>query len=283
MSAPGRPRNYDLQHLRRTGQPPAERVPEMVPFCWFCDRTEGKHTREHLFPKWLRELYNDGKFRPVRYVPTAAVAGMDPWEDSRKADFDVNNLVAGNVCADCNNGWMSELEVAAKPLLAAVDRTAQLSEMEATTLAHWFAKTSAVVNVSQPYRLLWPEDRRHAIARGDLEHILVSLARLERADLNYVQSNPESFLYEGNMSARLRRLMALTHQCSIQVGPLVGTVLALPAELVRDEVFTKRTPLFDRGRPYRIQMRKIAKATSITDAGRGTFVPTAATSAFTAN
>ncbi len=56
------------------------------------------------------------------------------------------SFVQGRVCGDCNSGWMSRLEGAAKPLLTAlIDQQrglASLSGQEAALVGRWAAKTA---------------------------------------------------------------------------------------------------------------------------------------------
>ena len=44
-------RKYD-RNLLETGGRLAHRVVEPVPFCWFCARTTGTRSKEHIFPQW---------------------------------------------------------------------------------------------------------------------------------------------------------------------------------------------------------------------------------------
>lgn len=220
-------------------------------------------------------------FRQFRLVPSAALSGLNPVEDTRAKEIDIDNLVAGKVCMRCNNGWMSRLEDAAKPLLVDSARRAPLGPVEAETLAWWFAKTAAVVNVSQPYRLLWPSERRHALADQNLGHVLVTLARARRSNENYVQATPGSVRYLGDgPSTSALRSIALTHQCSIQVGTLVGTVLSLPPEIQPVPVRSRRTLLYDRGISHAVSLRSVARVNDKTEAFTDAFTPQLTPSAF---
>ena len=45
-------RRFD-RNLLKTGGRRAHLVVEAVPFTWFCDRTEGTRSKDHIFAQWL--------------------------------------------------------------------------------------------------------------------------------------------------------------------------------------------------------------------------------------
>src|SRR5712691_558751 len=77
----------------------------MAKVCVFCGGRPT--TREHVYAAWLRDALPVGtsKFK------TTDADGNPMWEQTT---FDIIAKVA---CATCNNGWMSDLEAACKPLL----------------------------------------------------------------------------------------------------------------------------------------------------------------------
>jgi hypothetical protein len=74
--------------------------------CAFCPRTASL-TGEHLRSAWVNKLL---KGRTHHYVISQRSYGSKPsqWRDKQL------NLKANVVCADCNSGWMSQLDNAAK-------------------------------------------------------------------------------------------------------------------------------------------------------------------------
>lgn len=90
--------------------------------CAFCGEPmnsaeERDRTREHAFPRWLDEfipgIQDDKTF-------TATVNSGETGEVLRSWKSQKLNFRAKRVCGDCNNGWMSRLETAAKPALASI-------------------------------------------------------------------------------------------------------------------------------------------------------------------
>ncbi|MEK8146667.1 hypothetical protein NKH18_51540 [Streptomyces sp. M10(2022)] len=77
--------------------------------CVFCGGSPV--TKEHIFPQWLNEY-----LLPGRQQTEQARYGEGAYDKTRQSvglDFTVKK-----VCASCNNGWMSQLEVASKDALA---------------------------------------------------------------------------------------------------------------------------------------------------------------------
>lgn len=105
---------------------PARRAPRS---CVFCGARPV--TREALIPKWLRKLLKERTGAAFDRTP-----GRKPWVMS------LLTTVRRQVCAACNNGWMSELENEAKPVLTPMllDETSVLSPRQQVTLAKWAMK-----------------------------------------------------------------------------------------------------------------------------------------------
>jgi hypothetical protein len=110
--------------------------------CVFCE--SGQPTREHALPAWISaELPGSGLFRFDQ-------AGKQ-WLSK-----DAGKIVKA-VCGDCNNGWMSDLEGQAKPVLAPAIRGEQLvfSVADQLIVGRWAAKTALMCEMA---RLAAPGD-----------------------------------------------------------------------------------------------------------------------------
>ncbi len=131
--------------------------------CAFCGSTK-KIESEHVWPHWAANHFADeGTFTYYRQFigdgdepETPSSWLQKPFEWQVKA-----------VCKACNNGWMSDLETAAKDTLfgAAFSGTDRdLSRAGQRTLAAWALKTAMMAehtNVAS----------RRAIPRGEYEHL----------------------------------------------------------------------------------------------------------------
>ena len=70
------------------------------------------------------------------------VGDEDSWVEQRRPAFSRRAKI---VCAECNNGWMSRLEMAAAPLITPMltgERRVTLNVDDHTTVALWVMKTA---------------------------------------------------------------------------------------------------------------------------------------------
>ena len=126
-------------------------------------------TREHIFPKWLVKFMGIGRLsvRSEHYVRAETTI-------ERKDVRDASPLARteGRVCAACNNGWMSALEVAAMPILKPlIDGTTNLYSCrgdEARTLGRWAAKTAYVLNAASAYPVKVPQSHFDSVLAGSV-------------------------------------------------------------------------------------------------------------------
>ena len=88
-------------------------------------------TREHIFARWLVQ-----KVHGARLIPTGAAPST--------ADLRIARVVAA-VCAECNAGWMSGLEVSFRRLLFGRPRVGALQAPDRAMLSRWFTKTAVLL------------------------------------------------------------------------------------------------------------------------------------------
>lgn len=86
--------------------------------CLFCgEYLSSGRSQEHVFPQWLLDELS------IRAEQVSAVhifQPEDPVSDARvisKRSLTLENVREGRICADCNNGWMSDLENGCKEVL----------------------------------------------------------------------------------------------------------------------------------------------------------------------
>lgn len=91
--------------------------------------------------------------------PHKAFSPHPDFEAQNAKEHSIESLVLGGVCAKCNNGWMSKLEVEVRPVLEALwgsYRPTILSSKQCYTLAKWTFKTAAVANYASDYKKIIP-------------------------------------------------------------------------------------------------------------------------------
>ena len=115
--------------------------------CFFCGRTKGPLTKEHVWPQWVSRLllrrHDADHFVHRRAVGDSIV---DNW---KSRDLDVTTRT---VCSDCNGGWLSELENRVKSLASRLivgDPVAfALAPESRSLLAAWAYKMAMLLEVS---------------------------------------------------------------------------------------------------------------------------------------
>ena len=118
-------------------------------------------TKEHLWPDWLRrvmrlrEPFERRIEQETNGVETRDVTFMEPPFDR----------VVKAVCAACNNGWMSDVEAKAKPiLLDLVDAKGRsLDRDDQHRLATWAALKACVFDALHPDGLGVPTEHRRRL------------------------------------------------------------------------------------------------------------------------
>jgi hypothetical protein len=152
-------------------------------------------TLEHALPQWLaKEIELPGvslkHFRHNEEKP----------EDEVLRSHGLNTFGTNKLCAVCNNGWMSRLETAAKPLILGLmyQKTGitTLTDEARTILARWAVKTAFVISVTQSIQFDLPWAAFQGLGRNENEgpHGCFVLASQQ-------QQLPKGFLYAGALAA----------------------------------------------------------------------------------
>ena len=152
----------------RTGLPtPAITSPTMDPrrACVFCGTTESKITKEHVWPKWLREHVPLEIGRPIRHSRRLTTREGETVEDLRWEAIPLDWQVAAP-CKECNEGWMEQIETATRPVLSPMldDKSVGLDIGAADALAQWVTLRVMVAQHAYPKgrRRSIPEERYRA-------------------------------------------------------------------------------------------------------------------------
>lgn len=111
--------------------------------CVFC-RRDVPLTAEHVFPRWTQPYFADPDGQHGTHRRVTIRADSETVETTHRGQ--PATLRVRSVCAECNNGWMAELEANAKPFLVTMLRgnTRAYYERGQTLIATWLVKTSLV-------------------------------------------------------------------------------------------------------------------------------------------
>lgn len=138
--------------------------------CVLCLRADLPLTREHVFAHWLVR-----KLHAARLLPSdSRIALVSPT--ARPITI---ARVTADVCADCNAGWMSSLEVSFRQAVFARPRTGLVWAPDRTTLSRWFTKTAVLLAHARGALFLTAECRSQ-IVTGIPAGIEVFVARRRR-------------------------------------------------------------------------------------------------------
>jgi hypothetical protein len=199
--------------------------------CVFCDG--GPLTKEHGWPQWLETVL------PGRVIRSTSVYGGFS-DGSPREDRGLRRSVAGievrGVCGSCNHGWMSRLEVAARPFLGPMilgkgtllDRSAQ--EIVST----WMVKTCLVHMLTHPkkYWQNFPDVYKaffHTQRPSDRCHVSIGAFTGEKHTTAFIYQ-PLVFARDGDPPP-IAGSEENAFVCTIAIGHLMGQVLCAPIPL----------------------------------------------------
>ena len=200
--------------------------------CLFCEELINSENKsiEHVIPKWLLELLQikDLEIEPSHITPEENLVS--------KRKHNLESLKAGNICRDCNNGWMSKLENEAKPIiedLISLKRLCiDLNDQERLILARWTTKTAYTLNAGSNYHKNIPPEHYSYLYKNKnlLPANVWSFAQQHHASqafywlqwpawaLNNVEEN----------HAEIEQLKTQAYKISFQFSNLLLTVFYLP-------------------------------------------------------
>ncbi len=138
--------------------------------CVLCLRAGRPMTREHVFPRWLVRQVHGGRLVASHASPAGSRSSTAPLRIAR---------VIADVCAECNAGWMSTLEVSFRQALFARPRVGTIRAPDRTTLSRWFTKTAVLLAHDRGGVLVSTAHRPQLVA-GMPDDVEVFLARRRR-------------------------------------------------------------------------------------------------------
>jgi hypothetical protein len=127
--------------------------------CIFCDQSK-KLTKEHLWSKWTRQLVSHDILKHEYADHIFKVDGVD--RNVRTYGWDPRNSTIKSVCHECNNGWMSSLDGAGKPILSLLIKgeAASLDADSQKLIATWVAMKTMVGEFFDPVKAAIPLSER---------------------------------------------------------------------------------------------------------------------------
>lgn len=198
-----------------------------------CGRSapEIRLSREHVIPRSLHDAVDRADDHTFTQGTGPSVARLT-YSDHRRPTS-LMDVTVRTVCTDCNNGWMSALEVRANPVLRRLINGADsVTAEEADTVRLWAAKTAAVIEMAAGRG-----DDQAPIVAADLAAIrdgevpaawVVTLTRLDESWRNHT--------HRGYAPIPLRRVVdqhertERYHFTTIEIGQMLLTVTGGPPD-----------------------------------------------------
>lgn len=225
--------------------------------CIFCGSVP--LTREHIIPRWTGAYFNEARqpfdpdhrqFNTVTHQPAHGPSIVEVVD--RGPVIDIRDRIVRAVCADCNNGWMSALELGMKRLHGDLRSGKRLTVADIEVLRRWAHKTAVMWNSQMVRDPEFNEDQLAAIRSGAVvprSMFLITKRRGSgRRDIDVtgfqVGVNIPSHLLEA-IDEYLDPRLDLGSVALISLGPLV-----LISGLANPDVDVLMSDHFERLRPY---------------------------------
>jgi len=123
--------------------------------CRICDRplSQGRgKSKEHVIPNWMQQYFGIEK-KKISYTPVESLdipISMQltpPAAHHPQRQHNLGSFLVGSVCKDCNDGWMSDIESAAKEsLISLIEGSGPITPSNA--IARWAVKTAYTFTIA---------------------------------------------------------------------------------------------------------------------------------------
>ena len=224
--------------------------PRRCIFCLKCGTTD-----EHIFGEWLREVF-------PRTPKDTRTQGITQWGKDKHGklyampQMKVQQGHSGSkkvpyVCKGCNNGWMSRMEIRARPLLMPLIQGLPHSKstFDLKYLATWIAKTVMVAEYIHPDHIAIPDkERLHMYANlAPPDHWIIWIADYRGTKWrNLAISHHMAKLLPPKAPEPSESVAPDTHITSIGMGHLFIQVVASVLEFeFEHDAFRRIWPLTD--------------------------------------
>lgn len=203
--------------------------------CLFCNEplTLDNKSKEHIIPQWLLDFL---EIRETKIQPTHL---SSKGEMTSMRNQTLEGLIAGHVCKDCNNGWMSSLEQQAmpilKPLIMGERGVAELNQTERDIIGRWTAKTAYCLNSASNYHKNVPADHFKFIKENEksLPSKVSSYGQQNQGERKFYWLQFPVWLLHGkaeNLEIIGEELKTTSYKISFQFGKLMLIICYLPIE-----------------------------------------------------
>lgn len=233
--------------------------------CIFCpDKKEINLSKEHIFPVWLREFIPSATLKTFIRLENPYTKSKTPF---KAGNVFLHGYTVKQVCVECNNNWMSQLEVNVKPIITdnnSLKSNFQIfSEHESNTLSRWLVlKSLLILHKSFNRARFFINDIFTSLKNGNIDsNFQVEYYHLDGHDFNFLVTfgtlvrNELYFLNTLNITDARKSSKEL-FICCIKFGNLAFRISYLDSKsnLIRKSSLLNTTIIF----PYGTEMEKVA-------------------------
>jgi hypothetical protein len=217
---------------------------KVKPGCVVCGGSlEGKkRAKEDITPVWLQKLLGiartpaDPRIIGKRGAAYGTVQPDDEFVVKRHRKHNFSKSLAGEVCDTCNNGWMSELENAVKPILQKLIADPQARDFKVKqrdALARWLLKTGFMEEQgNRPAQAFVPAQHIRQVREGTLpEGVVLFVAKTDLPARAYQTFLTRDWIWHGpEQVARSEGLLLRTYKVALQINQLIAVLVYVPSE-----------------------------------------------------
>lgn len=203
--------------------------------CAFCEGeiNQNNKSKEHVIPQWLLDFLDirDTKIQPTHLSSEGTLTST--------RNQTLGGLVAGNICQNCNNGWMSTIEQQAipilKPLIIGERAVVELNDTERTIIGRWTAKTAYCLNISSNYNKNVPKEHLNFIKKNSdqLPYKVATFAQQNHGTRKFYWLQFPIWVLHGNdknLSSLGDELKKTSYKITFQFGKLMLIIIFLPKD-----------------------------------------------------
>lgn len=204
--------------------------------CIFCASSlaQAGRSKEDVIPKWLLKHLGLDKSRDLIASSNLTDMGI-PLQRPRIQGS--HTILQGAVCESCNNGWMSDLETQAKPIVTKMcsGEALDLTQADCNLLSAWIFKTLTLWHVTSNYRELVPlRDFQFLYQNGAPppgRHVEIAYAAAEPLSAFRTRMSPIKVLFlesQYDKAVIMQQVDRTSYILTMQIGRLLTQVVGLP-------------------------------------------------------
>lgn len=203
--------------------------------CAFCEQG-GKGSREHIWPKWAHPYLPNVPHSHIRQRTKGPLI-LEEWQ----REGPPSSITVAAVCQDCNNGWMSRMEAAAKPWLLPILQRQPISfdAIAQNCLARYFVMKSMVADLSRNAEVVFIQTERTAFfkSRAIPAELYVVLYHYPEPVNKAAQYNKETLRQRSGLATSVAKNDSRSGNFTFRFGSAFMQILflrKLKGEFIRD-------------------------------------------------